>query len=148
MNNFNKIDIDVLKRFNRPGPRYTSYPTAPLFSPEFTAADYTREIVETNYESNAADLSLYFHFPFCESLCYFCGCNMMVSRDRKLISEYNERLKKEIETLVPLISKDRKVSQMHWGGGTPSYLIPDEIRDVGEFIKSKFNFADDLEASV
>jgi len=147
MNSFSEIDLEILRKYNQPGPRYTSYPTAPLFSTDFTAADFTREIVETNAE-NASDLSLYFHFPFCESLCYFCGCNMMVSRDRTLIREYNERLKKEIETLVPLISANRKISQMHWGGGTPSYLTPDEITDVGEFIKSKFNFADDIEASV
>ncbi|MDQ6786736.1 MAG: oxygen-independent coproporphyrinogen III oxidase [Acidobacteriota bacterium] len=147
MNSFSEIDLEILKKYNQPGPRYTSYPTAPLFSADFTAADFTREIIETNAGSEA-DLSLYFHFPFCESLCYFCGCNMMVSRDRTLISEYNERLKREIETLAPLISKKRKVSQMHWGGGTPSYLMPDEIRYVSAFIKSKFRFADDMEASV
>ncbi len=148
MSSFNKIDIDVLKKFNQPGPRYTSYPTAPLFSPEFTAADYTREIIETNSESNTGDLSLYFHFPFCEKLCYFCGCNMMVTQNRQMIREYNDYLKKEIELLLPLISKNRKTEQMHWGGGTPSYLYPQEIRDIGNFIKSKFGFADDIEASV
>ena len=148
MSNFNEIDIDVLKKFNQPGPRYTSYPTAPLFSPEFTAEDFKNEIVNTNSEANSSDLSLYFHFPFCESLCYFCGCNMMVSRDRRLIREYNEYLKKEIDLITPIISKRRKVSQMHWGGGTPSYLFPEEIRDIGAFIKSKFDFAEDIEASV
>ena len=148
MSSFNKIDIDVLKKFNQPGPRYTSYPTAPLFSPEFTAADYTREIIETNSESATGDLSLYFHFPFCEKLCYFCGCNMMVTQNRQMIREYNDYLKKEIELLLPLISKNRKTEQMHWGGGTPSYLYPEEIRDIGNYIKSKFDFADDIEASV
>ncbi len=147
MSNFAEIDLEILKKYNQPGPRYTSYPTAPLFSTDFTARDFTQEIIETNIET-ASDISLYFHFPFCESLCYFCGCNMMVSRDRTLIREYNEQLKREIETLAPLISDKRRVSQMHWGGGTPSYLTPDEILDVGEFIKSKFNFADDIEASV
>ena len=148
MSSFNKIDIDVLKKFNQPGPRYTSYPTAPLFSPEFTAADYTREIIETNSESATGDLSLYFHFPFCEKLCYFCGCNMMVTQNRQMIREYNDYLKKEIELLLPVISKKRKVEQMHWGGGTPSYLYPEEIRDIGNYIRSKFDFAADIEASV
>jgi oxygen-independent coproporphyrinogen-3 oxidase len=148
MSNFNEIDIDVLKRFNQPGPRYTSYPTAPLFSPEFTAADFTREIVETNSESNETPISLYFHFPFCAKLCYFCGCNMLVTSDRAAIAKYNEYLKREIELLAPLVSENRKVEQLHFGGGTPSYLTPDEILDVGSFIKSKFNFSDDLEASV
>ena len=148
MSNFNKIDIDVLKRFNQPGPRYTSYPTAPLFSPEFTAADYTREIVETNSARNQTDISLYFHFPFCAKLCYFCGCNMLVTSDRAAIRKYNDYLKREIEMLAPLVAADRKVEQLHFGGGTPSYLTPDEILDIGSFIRSKFNFAADLEASV
>jgi oxygen-independent coproporphyrinogen-3 oxidase len=148
MSSFKEIDIDVLKKFNQPGPRYTSYPTAPLFSPEFTAEDFRREIVETNAASNPTDLSLYFHFPFCERLCYFCGCNMLVTQNRQMIREYNDYLKKEIETLLPLISDRRQVGQMHWGGGTPSYLLPEEILDIGRFIKSRFDFSADIEASV
>jgi len=148
MKDFGEIDIELLKRFNQPGPRYTSYPTAPLFSNEFTAADFTREIVETNRDANSSDLSLYFHFPFCEKLCYFCGCNMLVTQNRSAIAQYNDYLKREIELLVPLISPNRKVGQLHFGGGTPSYLTPAEIRDVGSFIRSKFTFSDDLEASV
>jgi oxygen-independent coproporphyrinogen-3 oxidase len=145
---FGEIDIQLLKRFNQPGPRYTSYPTAPLFSPDFTAADYTKEITETNANGNASDISLYFHFPFCAKLCYFCGCNMMVTSDRRMIREYNEYLKREIELLAPLIAKNRRVEQLHFGGGTPSYLTPEEIRDIGNFIRSKFDFAEDIEASV
>ena len=148
MNNFSGIDIEILKKFNQPGPRYTSYPTAPLFSPEFTAEDFSREIIDTNADSNATDLSLYFHFPFCEKLCYFCGCNMMVTHDRGMIREYNEYLKKEIELLRPMISLERKIVQMHWGGGTPSYLYPEEILDMGNYIRKKFDFDSDIEASV
>lgn len=147
MKNFGEIDIELLKRFNQPGPRYTSYPTAPVFSPAFTSADFEREVVETNRD-NASPLSLYFHFPYCEKLCYFCGCNMMVTHDRAAIRKYNDYLKLEIERLAPMISETRKVEQMHFGGGTPSYLTPDEILDIGAFIKSKFEFAEDLEASV
>ena len=148
MKNFGEIDIELLKRFNQPGPRYTSYPTAPVFSQNFTAADFEKEVAETNRAESSSPISLYFHFPFCEKLCYFCGCNMLVTHKREHIREYNEYLKREIERLVPLISNSRKVEQMHFGGGTPSYLTPDEILDIGEFIQSKFNFADDLEASV
>ena len=148
MKDFGEIDIELLKRFNQPGPRYTSYPTAPLFSTAFTANDFLKEIVETNGAAETSDVSLYFHFPFCAKLCYFCGCNMMVTQDRRLIREYNEYLKKEVERIAPLISKNRKVEQLHFGGGTPSYLTPDEIRDIGSFIKSKFDFAGELEASV
>jgi oxygen-independent coproporphyrinogen III oxidase len=145
---FDKIDFDVLKKFNQQGPRYTSYPTAPLFSPDFTASDYSQEIIDTNARPGGHPLSLYFHFPFCEKLCYFCGCNMRVTHDRKLINEYNGYLKKEIDLLRPLIANDRKTEQMHWGGGTPSYLYPDEILDIGTYIRNSFEFSDDIEASV
>ncbi|MEO6589185.1 MAG: oxygen-independent coproporphyrinogen III oxidase [Pyrinomonadaceae bacterium] len=148
MKDFGEIDIELLKRFNQPGPRYTSYPTAPVFSQDFTADDYEKEIAATNSGENSSPISLYFHFPFCEKLCYFCGCNMLVTQKREHIREYNEYLKLDIERLAPLISPNRKVEQMHFGGGTPSYLTPDEIRDIGAFIKSKFNFAKDIEASV
>lgn len=144
----NGIDFNVLKRFNQQGPRYTSYPTAPVFSAEFTDEDYVREIKETNAAGASQPLSLYFHFPFCKKLCYFCGCNMRVTHDRALIAQYNEYIRREIAMLAPLVSPNRKVEQLHWGGGTPSYLEPDEIRDVGNFIKERFSFADDIEASV
>ena len=145
--NSNTIDFDVLKRFNQQGPRYTSYPTAPMFSPEFTNDDFRNEIIDTN-QDNDRPLSLYFHFPFCAKLCYFCGCTMRVTHDRKLITQYNDYIKKEIDLIAPLVSKRRKVVQMHWGGGTPSYLLPDEIRDVGNYIEERFDLADDIEASV
>src|SRR5437899_67280 len=148
MNGSKTIDFDVLKKFNQQGPRYTSYPTAPMFSTEFSASDYKREIIETNASLNGQPLSLYFHFPFCEKLCYFCGCNMRVTHDRSLIHQYNEYLKKEIDLLRPAISSDRKAAQLHWGGGTPSYLYPDEIRDIGNYIRERFEFEDDIEASV
>ena len=143
-----KIDFDVLKKFDQQGPRYTSYPTAPVFSNQFTAHDFTSEVIATNAVPAGRPISLYFHFPFCEKLCYFCGCNMRVTRDRSLIHQYNEYLKKEIDLLRPLISDDRKTVQLHWGGGTPSYLYPDEIRDIGRYISDQFDFAEDLEASV
>ncbi|MFN2501225.1 MAG: oxygen-independent coproporphyrinogen III oxidase [Pyrinomonadaceae bacterium] len=142
------IDLDLLKKFNQQGPRYTSYPTAPVFSSDFTAADFINEIRDTNTDTFAGPISLYFHFPFCAKLCYFCGCNMSVSNDRSLIGEYNDYLKKEIDLLKPLISDDRRVAQLHWGGGTPSHLTPSEIRDVGGYIQRNFQFQDDLEASV
>ncbi len=148
MNQFKEIDINVLKKYDKPGPRYTSYPTAPLFSSDFGQDEFRNEIINTNKDGNAPDLSLYFHFPFCDTLCFFCGCTMLITHDRKRITEYNEYIKKEIDLAVPLISPKRKVTQLHWGGGTPTYLSPDEIRDVGLYTKNKFDFADDIEASV
>ncbi len=148
MSSIKHLDVEILKKFNQPGPRYTSYPTAPVFSDRFTAEDFETEIVATNQDHSAADLSLYFHFPYCDTLCYFCGCNMMVTQKREHIAEYNRYLKKEIDLIVPLMSDARKVEQMHWGGGTPTYLEPHEIRDIGNYIKDRFDFSDDIEASV
>ncbi|MBV9216049.1 MAG: oxygen-independent coproporphyrinogen III oxidase [Acidobacteria bacterium] len=142
------IDFAVLKKFNAQGPRYTSYPTAPVFSPKFTADDFVTEIGDTNQAGTTRPLSLYFHFPFCAKLCYFCGCNMKVSNDRAVIAEYNDYLKREIGQIAPMIADSREVTQMHWGGGTPSHLEPDEIRDVGHFILNRFSFSGDVEQSV
>ena len=124
---FSNIDVRLLKKYDRPGPRYTSYPTAPVFQPAFTAEDFRREIVATNDPGAVSDISLYFHFPFCDTLCYFCGCTMLVTRDRPRIEEYLEYLKKEIALVAPLIAPGRRVTQLHWGGGTPTHLSPDQI---------------------
>jgi oxygen-independent coproporphyrinogen-3 oxidase len=148
MAQFDKIELDFLKKYDKPGPRYTSYPTAPLFSNKFTTKDYREEIIKTNSGDSAPDLSLYFHFPYCDTLCYFCGCTMLVTNDRNKIKRYNAEIKKEVDMILPLISSKRKVSQLHWGGGTPSYLSPDEIKEVGIYVKERFNFSGDIEASV
>ena len=148
MKQFDSIDVELLRKYDRPGPRYTSYPTAPVFTPAFGAKEYREEIVKTNAAEDSSDLSLYFHFPFCDTLCYFCGCTMLVTHSRERIREYNRYLKKETDLVAPLISRKRKVTQLHWGGGTPSYLDPDEIHDIGGFIRQRFSFAPDIEAGV
>jgi oxygen-independent coproporphyrinogen III oxidase len=142
------IDFEVLKRFNRPGPRYTSYPTAPVFTPEFSAEEFRSEIIATNSNGATAPLSLYFHFPFCAKLCYFCGCNMRVTHDRAIVRKYLEHLKMEIDMISGMIAPGRRAIQMHWGGGTPTHLDPDEILEIGDYIKQRFEFALDIEASV
>jgi len=142
------IDVSLLKKYDRPGPRYTSYPTAPLFTPAFTADDFRREIIATNTPDASPDLSLYFHFPFCDTLCYFCGCTMLVTRDRKRIEEYNGYLQKEMALVAPLIAPHRQATQLHWGGGTPSYLSPDQIVSIAGAIRAAFPIAADAEASV
>ncbi len=148
MKQFETVDVEILRKYDRPGPRYTSYPTAPVFTPTFGPKEYSDEIVRTNAAEDSSDLSLYFHFPFCDTLCYFCGCTMLVTHSRDRIREYNSYLKKEIDLIAPLISKKRKAIQLHWGGGTPSYLDPDEIREMGNYIRERFNYADDIEAGV
>ncbi len=86
-----KIDWDLIKKYDKPGPRYTSYPPAPHFNDSFTHEDFLKEIEITNLKDDAPDLSLYFHLPFCDTLCYFCGCNMIPTRKRDRISRYNDR---------------------------------------------------------
>lgn len=148
MPQFKNTDISLMTKYNKQGPRYTSYPTAPMFSHDFTAENFKQEIIDTNKAEDGSDLSLYMHFPYCDTLCYFCGCTMLVTRDRDSIKKYNEYIIKEIDLSLKYISRKRKVSQLHWGGGSPSYLDPDEIRQVGMHIKNNFTFADDIEASV
>jgi oxygen-independent coproporphyrinogen-3 oxidase len=145
---FSNIDVGLLKKYDRPGPRYTSYPTAPVFSQAFTANDFESEIAATNGTDASPDLSLYFHFPFCDTLCYFCGCTMLVTRDRKRIEEYNAYLQKEMALVAPLIAAHRRVTQIHWGGGTPTHLSPDQIVSIAHAIHSSFIVAPDAEASV
>ncbi len=145
---FDSIDLHLLKKYSGPGPRYTSYPTAPVFTPSFGAAQYREEILLSNTNDTARPLSLYFHLPFCDTLCYFCGCTMIITRSRDRIAEYNRYLKREVDLVAPLVNPDRRVTQLHWGGGTPSYLEPEEIREVGHHIKKNFAFEEAVEAGV
>ena len=142
------VDLGLLKKYDRPGPRYTSYPTAPLFSNSFSAEDFRQEIIATNESSPRSDLSLYIHFPFCDTLCYFCGCTMLVTRDRSRIAEYNRYIKKEVDLIAPMIASGRRVTQVHWGGGTPTHLSPDEILGIAQHIKAAFCIDPDVEMSV
>ena len=145
---FSNVDLQLLRKYDRPGPRYTSYPTAPLFSAAFTPDDFGREIRATNPAGTTGDVSLYFHFPFCDTLCYFCGCTMLITRDRNRIEEYNRYLRKEIDAVAPMIAPDRRVVQVHWGGGTPTHLFPDQIREMGEYIRKRFRIDPSAEMSV
>ncbi|MGB9664296.1 MAG: oxygen-independent coproporphyrinogen III oxidase [Ignavibacteria bacterium] len=140
-----KINLDLLKKYDVPGPRYTSYPPAPHFNESFTVDDYLKEIVNSNYGENLPDLSLYFHIPYCDTLCYFCGCNMIVTRNHDRMKEYIKYLKNEIDLLRQYLNPDRKVAQLHWGGGTPTSLNPDEIHSLISYINQSFEFKEDAE---
>jgi oxygen-independent coproporphyrinogen-3 oxidase len=138
-----EIDLEKIKKYDKPGPRYTSYPTAPQFNENFTKDDYVDEIVKTNYGQNLPDLSLYFHLPYCDTLCFFCGCNMLITRNRARINEYIKYVQKEIDLLRTYLLPARKVSQHHWGGGTPTHLNPDEINLLASYINKSFKFKED-----
>jgi len=145
---FSQVDFDLLKKYDRPGPRYTSYPTAPVFKDTFTAEDYREEILATNTPETVTDLSLYFHFPFCDTLCYFCGCTMLITRDRNRIEENVRYMKREIDMIAPHIAQGRNVVQLHWGGGTPTHLSPEQIRDIAGHIRSSFTIVPNAEIGV
>ncbi len=145
---FDTVDPGLFSRYSRPGPRYTSYPTANLFGPAVDEARYREEIARTDARDDAPPLSLYFHIPFCDTLCYFCGCNMIVSRNRQKIGTYLDVLIDEMDVLRPLLSADRPVAQIAWGGGTPTSLEPDEIRRLADATRDRFAIAPDAEAGV
>ena len=139
------IDFKKFEKYSRPGPRYTSYPTAPEFSVEFTQEDLK------DYYKNQSDdraLSLYIHMPFCRSACYFCGCNtIFTSKEDKKVT-YIEYLKKELNILKNHLNTQRVVTQMHFGGGTPTFFSPKQLEEVIIAIKDIFpNFASDAEVS-
>ena len=142
------VDIEMLRRYDRPGPRYTSYPTAPQFTTEFGQQEFQEEIRRTNKNYDPVDLSLYFHLPFCDTLCYFCGCTMIITHNRQRIDEYIDYLLKEIKLISSKIKSGRQVAQLHWGGGTPTYLSPEQIRRLFDGIREHFDFHQDAEIGV
>lgn len=139
------IDFKKFEKYSRPGPRYTSYPTAPEFSEEFTQDDLI------NYFKNQEDtrsLSLYVHLPFCRSACYFCGCNVIFTSKEDKKVRYLEYLQKELNILKKHLNTKRVVTQMHFGGGTPTYFSPTQLQEVISMIKTVFpNFSEDAEIS-
>jgi oxygen-independent coproporphyrinogen-3 oxidase len=139
-----KVDLNLIKKYNVPGPRYTSYPTAPHFSESFGVDDWEKKIAENN-KTNSRDLSLYFHIPFCDTLCWFCGCTVVITRRQGKIEDYLDYLFKEIDLIKERLHPERKVVQLHFGGGTPTYLSPQQILHLGRKIHKLFTFAPDAE---
>lgn len=137
-NTTNMFNLELIKKYSTPGPRYTSYPTAPHFRDNFQHSLLIDEIIRNNDKSNTAPLSLYYHLPFCDTLCYFCGCHSIISNNRARISKYVDYLIEETELLLTYINNKRVVNQIHWGGGTPTHLSPDEIFRLKSFINSHF----------
>ena len=136
-------DLALIQKYNQSGPRYTSYPTALEFNEAYTDEDF--KLAALRYPERP--LSLYIHIPFCHKLCYFCACNKVITRHRHKVEIYLDYLEKEIRTRAPLF-KQRKVTQIHWGGGTPTYLDEDQSARLMEMLKSNFNVAEDAEISI
>ena len=139
------IDFKKFEKYSKPGPRYTSYPTAPEFSEDFSQEDLI------NYYKNQDDdrnLSLYIHLPFCRSACYFCGCNVIFTSKEDKKVRYLEYLRKELDLLKDKLNTSRVVTQMHFGGGTPTYFSPEQLDEVITMLKTTFpNFSPEAEVS-
>ena len=140
------VGEEFLAKYNRPGPRYTSYPTAPVWNDSFGPADLENVFEEA--ESAKTPVSLYMHIPFCESLCLFCACNVVIQKNKSVAPPYLDVLKRETERISRSISKNRPVVQFHWGGGTPTYLSPVQIEDLFGFTRERFQFAPDSEIGI
>ena len=131
----------LLEKYSKPGPRYTSYPTAPHFSESFTSYDWKQELVKS--QESKHPLSIYLHIPFCDTLCYFCGCNMIATNRYHRVENYLQTIKKEMQKTAEIINRknNRYVDQLHWGGGTPSFLKPDDIQRLASWIHEIFGEA-------
>jgi oxygen-independent coproporphyrinogen-3 oxidase len=140
------VGEEFVTRYNRPGPRYTSYPTAPVWNDSYGPNDF--EAAMQTAEKKRSPVSLYMHLPFCESLCLFCACNVIIRKDKSVTPPYLDILKKEIDHIASRVSRDRQVSQFHWGGGTPTYLSPEQIEDLFVYRRKRFNFAPDAEIGI
>ena len=136
----------LFKKYNIPVPRYTSYPTANEFKP-FDAEQYLKA-VESSNNATADNISFYIHVPFCRHLCHYCGCNSVAMAKPDRITEYFETLHKEIDLLLPHLRKDRRISQIHYGGGSPSSMPLPLIRGVNEHLLSAFETIENPEIAI
>jgi oxygen-independent coproporphyrinogen-3 oxidase len=140
------ITQELLDRYNVPGPRYTSYPTAPEWNDTFGPADYERTLEASN--ATRHPISLYMHLPFCERLCLFCGCNVVISKNHEVSIPYLKMLQWEIDQMARRLDRSRPVVQFHWGGGTPTYFTPAQLEELFLFTKERFTFAPDSEIGI
>ncbi len=136
-----KFDLDLIHRYDKAGPRYTSYPTALELHDGFGDNDYREHIKKSNVAGGP--LSLYFHIPFCDTVCFYCACNKIITKNRKHAEPYLNNLYKEISLQGSLFDKQRVVNQLHWGGGTPTFLSFEQMKALMDVTRQSFNLRDD-----
>ncbi len=142
------VTPEILDRYNVAGPRYTSYPTAPEWVDSFGPADYEQALTQSNEARPERPLSLYIHLPFCDRLCLFCGCNVVINKNHDVLIPYLEKLEWEIDQLSKRLDTSRPVVQFHWGGGTPTYLNAVQLERLFTYTRERFWFAPDSEIGV
>ena len=136
-----KFDLGLINRYDKSGPRYTSYPTALELNEGFGEAQYRQHIAKSN--AAGGPLSLYFHIPFCDTVCFYCACNKIVTKNRAHAAPYLDNLCQEIAMQGALFDKNRKVNQLHWGGGTPTFLSAEQMKRLMDATREHFNLHDD-----
>lgn len=142
-----EVTLELLRKYDRPGPRYTSYPTAVEFHEGYGETDYRRSLAEADRLADEP-LSLYVHLPFCEDRCSFCGCNVVITRKREVAARYLEYLHREIDLLADHLPSRRRLSQYHWGGGTPTYQNVREMEALQRKVLEHFRLDPDAEVAV
>jgi oxygen-independent coproporphyrinogen-3 oxidase len=142
------VDLELIQRLDKNGPRYTSYPTADRFNGTFNAAAYGKWVGKREISGLMLPLSLYIHIPFCNTLCFYCACNKVITKDRSKSAEYVRYLIKEMAMQAMLLGPDQVIEQLHFGGGTPTFLGDDEIRQVMAAIRQHFKLIKDGEYSI
>lgn len=138
----------LIRKFDTQGPRYTSYPTADRFTTAFTASAYQRYLQRRSTNGDNPPLSIYVHLPFCESLCHFCACNKIITKDHGRVTEYLRYLDKEMTLVAAQLGNDRRTVQLHLGGGTPTFFNEDELHQLMTLLRSHFEFMPDAELGV
>jgi len=141
------ITPDLLRKYDRPGPRYTSYPTAAEFNDGVGAGDYAKCVAGAAGRADQS-LGLYFHLPFCEERCSFCGCNVVITKKREVSTRYLGILAKEVRDVAARLGERARVRQLHWGGGTPTYLTPDEMVELDRITREHFVLDEDREQAI
>jgi oxygen-independent coproporphyrinogen III oxidase len=139
--------LHLIEKYNVPVPRYTSYPPANFFTNNFSAEKYV-ELIRKSNNDQPQNISIYIHIPFCNKICHYCGCNTHLTRNRDLMRIYVDALKKEIGMVATLLDPKRKVSQVHWGGGTPNYLPVEWIGEIMALIGRKFSYTEKPEIAM
>ena len=143
MNQSVDFNAELIRRYDISGPRYTSYPTVKEFKDDITEDDYRRWARRSNEDPIPRQLSLYVHIPFCDTVCFYCACNKVVTKDHSKAGAYLDHLYREIAMQAVLFDRDRMVEQLHWGGGTPTFLADDEIRELMEVARQNFSLRTD-----
>ena len=138
-----EFDADLVARLSRNGPRYTSYPTADRFTESFGYRDFLRAVADLRTRGTGKPLSLYLHIPFCDTVCYYCACNKIVTKNRAKAATYLAYLKREVEMQGRLFAGMNDIEQLHFGGGTPTYLSDAQMEDLMTHLRRCFHFAPD-----